>query len=66
MIPRQKIQKCETNMEGSTAFSIEASAKMYNILSSGLYSNKIKAVIRELSCNALDANTDNNNYRDRK
>lgn len=27
------------------------------ILSSGLYSNKIRAVIRELSCNAVDAHT---------
>lgn len=36
-------------------FRIRNSAKAFNILSSGLYSNKIKAVIRELSCNALDA-----------
>ena len=36
-------------------FRIRNSAKAFNILSSGLYSNKIKAVIRELSCNAVDA-----------
>lgn len=36
-------------------FRIRNSAKAFNILSSGLYANKIKAVIRELSCNALDA-----------
>lgn len=36
-------------------FRIRNSAKAFNILSSGLYANKIRAVIRELSCNALDA-----------
>lgn len=36
-------------------FRIRNSAKAFNILSSGLYANKIKAVIRELSCNALDS-----------
>lgn len=36
-------------------FSIAASAHAFQILSSSLYSNKIAAVIRELSCNAYDA-----------
>ena len=36
-------------------FKIKASAKAFNILSSGLYANKIRAVIRELSCNAVDS-----------
>jgi len=36
-------------------FRIRNSAKAYNILSSGLYANKIKAIIRELSCNAVDS-----------
>lgn len=36
-------------------FRIRNSAKAFNILSSGLYANKIKAIIRELSCNAVDA-----------
>ena len=36
-------------------FRIRNSAKAFNILSSGLYANKIRAVIRELSCNAIDA-----------
>jgi len=36
-------------------FKIRNSAKAFSILSSGLYSNKIKAIIRELSCNALDS-----------
>lgn len=36
-------------------FRIRNSAKAFNILSSGLYANKIKAIIRELSCNAIDS-----------
>jgi hypothetical protein len=38
-------------------FKIKASAKAFNILSSGLYANKIRAIIRELSCNAVDSHT---------
>ena len=56
-----KNTKCETNMSGATAFSIQASAKMFKILSSGLYSNKERAIIREVSCNAYDANVDAGN-----
>ena len=36
-------------------FKIRNSAKVFNILSSGLYANKIRAIIRELSCNAVDS-----------
>jgi len=36
-------------------FSIKESAKAFSILSSSLYSKKIKAIIRELSCNARDS-----------
>jgi hypothetical protein len=36
-------------------FKIKASAKAFSILSSGLYANKIRAIIRELSCNAVDS-----------
>jgi hypothetical protein len=36
-------------------FRIRNSAKAFSILSSGLYANKIRAVIRELSCNAVDS-----------
>lgn len=39
-------------------FSIEASAKAFFILSDGLYSNKILAVVRELSTNAYDSHVD--------
>lgn len=36
-------------------FRIKNSSKAFAILSSGLYANKIRAIIRELSCNAVDA-----------
>jgi hypothetical protein len=36
-------------------FHIAASKEGFRTLSSGLYTNKIRAVIRELSCNAYDA-----------
>ena len=39
-------------------FSIEASSKAFFILSDGLYSNKILAVVRELSTNAYDSHID--------
>ena len=39
------------------SFKINTTAKAFHILSSGLYTDKIKAIIRELSCNALDAHT---------
>ncbi len=38
-----------------TEFKIAASPHAFKILSSSLYSNKIKAVVRELSTNAVDA-----------
>lgn len=41
-------------------FRIRNSAKAFNILSSGLYANKIRAIIREYSCNAVDSHTEAN------
>lgn len=38
-------------------FAIKQNAKAFQILSSGLYSDKIKAIIRELSTNAKDSHT---------
>lgn len=38
-------------------FRIRNSAKAFSILSSGLYANKVRAIIRELSCNAVDSHT---------
>ena len=45
----------------SHTFTIQATAKAFKILSDGLYSDKVTAVIRELSCNAYDAHVANGN-----
>lgn len=39
-------------------FRIKASATAFGILSSGLYSNKFKAILRELGCNAYDSHVE--------
>jgi hypothetical protein len=43
------------NTGAEAGFTIKATAKAFDILSSGLYANKILAIIRELSCNAHDS-----------
>lgn len=42
-------------VQTTSAFGIARTPHMFNILSSGLYSDKIAAVLREISCNAMDA-----------
>jgi hypothetical protein len=44
-----------------SSFTIKATAKSFSILSSGLYANKVRAIVRELSCNAIDAHVAANN-----
>lgn len=44
-----------SNVSSTNEFRIRNSSKAFSILSSGLYANKIKAIIRELSCNAYDS-----------
>jgi hypothetical protein len=44
-----------SNVGSVTSFSIKATAKSFRILSDGLYANKVRAIIRELSCNAYDS-----------
>lgn len=44
-----------SGVQVSNAFSIARTPHMFNILSSGLYSDKISAVLREVGCNAHDA-----------
>lgn len=43
------------NVGASSDFRINPSAQAFRILSSGLYSDKISAVLREIGCNASDA-----------
>ncbi|EQD80456.1 rIIA protein, partial [mine drainage metagenome] len=45
----------EAGVEAQTTFGMETTAEAFRILSSGVYSDKISAVLREVSCNALDA-----------
>jgi len=47
-----------SNNVTTSEFSIKASAKAFQILSDGLYSDKIKAIIRELACNAYDSHVE--------
>lgn len=44
-----------SNVAEISEFKIRASSKSFQILSSGLYQNKIRAIIRELSTNAVDS-----------
>ena len=53
------IQRKGVQSEGK--FQIKATGKAFRILSDGLYSDKIKAIMRELSCNAYDAHVDADN-----
>lgn len=50
-----------SNVGEISEFRIRNSAKAFNILSSGLYANKIRAIIRELSTNAVDSHIAANN-----
>ena len=50
------IKRVETgSLLETNTFSIKASGKAFRILSDGLYSNKPRAIIRELCCNAYDS-----------
>lgn len=42
----------------TSTFKIKTNAQAFQILSSGLYSDKIAAVLREIGCNAADAHTE--------
>lgn len=43
------------NTTAGTGFTIATSAKAFQILSSGIYKHKIRAIVREVACNANDA-----------
>lgn len=54
------INETESNVQkvgnfSTSGFKIAASAKAFQILSSNIYTHKVRAVIREISCNAYDA-----------
>lgn len=51
----------ESNLHNSKEFTIAMNSKTFTMLSDTLYSNKIKAIIRELSCNAYNSHIASNN-----
>lgn len=58
-------QISKTEISGAQSigkFGMEMNAKAYQILTDGIYSNKIKAIIRELSTNAWDSHVEANNH----
>ena len=44
-----------SGVKSESKFKIKATGKAFRILSDGLYSDKVRAIIRELSCNAFDS-----------
>ena len=56
MIINNTARTVETgNIATTQQFTIKASAKAFQILSAGLYSDRLVAILRELGCNAQDA-----------
>lgn len=54
MILPEETYDAESSVD-SRKFSIKVTSKAFSILSSGIYTRKAEAVIREISCNAYDA-----------
>lgn len=50
-----------SNVASESGFKIKTTAKAFAILSEGIYTDPILAVVRELSCNAYDAHSAANN-----
>jgi len=55
------IESHSAGIVAANKFSIQQSSKMFKILSDSLYSDKVMAVIRELSCNANDSHVASGN-----
>lgn len=51
----RKVERGNLTVATTNAFQIKTSAHAFALLSSGLYSDKIRAILRELSCNAWDS-----------
>lgn len=58
---QNKVVLDETARQNVTKFNIEFSSKICKILSDGIYSDKILAIVRELSTNAYDAQVESGN-----
>ena len=57
-----KTNEVYSELDNNHEFTIAASEKAFKILSSNLYEDKIKAIIRELSTNAVDAQIEAGNH----
>lgn len=56
MIEHEHDYELQSNLDGETRqFTIAANAKAFRILIDGLYSEKVKAIVRELMTNAFDS-----------
>lgn len=55
IVDSPKITLSQNTQTQSTAFTVELNAVTFEILSRDLYKNPIKAIIRELCCNAIDS-----------
>jgi len=55
ILDNQVLDTRQVGIQGSYVFKVQTSAKMMKLLSDSLYSDKISAVIRELSANASDS-----------
>lgn len=55
LLADKTVQTHSRGIQNANGFTIAQTSKMFNILSNSLYSDKIMAVIRELSTNAYDA-----------
>lgn len=53
--PTNTVLESSLNAQGTTKCTIQASGKVFQLLSKNLYSNPIKSVVREISSNALDS-----------
>jgi hypothetical protein len=54
-LANENIENHQLGVKNTTAFKVATNAKMMKLLSDSLYSDKILAPVRELSCNALDS-----------
>jgi len=57
------VENHSAGVQGTNGFTIAQTSKMFKILSDSLYSDKIMAIIRELSTNANDAHVSAKNQR---
>lgn len=60
IVAQPKINIIQSGIKGAVSFGIknEGLAHIFNVLRNQLYSDKILAVLREYSCNAVDAHTE--------